>query len=117
MCWEVSPPITTSRDTRPLRYLTRASFEGISQQVNIESPLVRLAVRVMHAGDVFLWPTLFVLVPTILMGATFPLIATLALSDRNREGQTVGIVYFLQHRRQRRRRDCHRLCALGLAGH
>lgn len=44
--------------------------------------------------DVFLWPMIFVFVPTILMGASFPLIASLALSQRNKEGKTVANVYF-----------------------
>jgi predicted membrane-bound spermidine synthase len=46
------------------------------------------------AVDIFFWPVLFVLVPTLLMGASFPLIARLALSQRDREGETVGQVYF-----------------------
>ena len=44
--------------------------------------------------DVFLWPGLFVLVPTIVMGASFPLASSLALSRPDREASTVGIVYF-----------------------
>ena len=44
--------------------------------------------------DVFIWSALFVLPPTILMGASFPLITSLALTNRNKEAQTVGTVYF-----------------------
>jgi predicted membrane-bound spermidine synthase len=44
--------------------------------------------------DVFFWPMVFVLIPTILMGASFPLISFLALSRQNKEGKTVGTVYF-----------------------
>jgi spermidine synthase len=44
--------------------------------------------------DVFLWPVIFVFIPTILMGASFPLISSLALSERDKEGKTVGTVYF-----------------------
>lgn len=44
-------------------------------------------------ADVFFWPVLFVLLPTIFMGASFPLISFLALSDQNKEGKTVGTVY------------------------
>jgi spermidine synthase len=46
--------------------------------------------------DVFFWPILFIFPPTIAMGATFPLIAAIALTDRLREGWTVGKVYFVQ---------------------
>lgn len=43
--------------------------------------------------DVFIWPSLFILVPTFFMGASFPLITSLAYSN-TREGSTVGRVYF-----------------------
>ena len=43
--------------------------------------------------DVFIWPLIFVFVPTFLMGASFPLITSLAFKDE-REGTTVGRVYF-----------------------
>jgi spermidine synthase len=43
--------------------------------------------------DVFIWPLIFVFVPTLLMGASFPLITSLAFRD-DREGTTVGRVYF-----------------------
>ena len=44
--------------------------------------------------DIVFWPIVFVFIPTFFMGASFPLIAFLALSDPNKEGQHVGIVYF-----------------------
>lgn len=43
--------------------------------------------------DVFIWPLIFVFVPTLLMGASFPLITSLAFKDEE-EGKTVGKVYF-----------------------
>jgi spermidine synthase len=43
--------------------------------------------------DVFIWPLIFVFIPTLLMGASFPLITSLAFKDE-REGSTVGRVYF-----------------------
>ncbi len=43
--------------------------------------------------DVFWWSVFFVLVPTVLMGAGFPLIARLSLI-RDQEGRTIGNVYF-----------------------
>jgi len=45
-------------------------------------------------GDVFFWPAVFIFVPTALMGASFPLISSLALSKPDREGRTVGTVFF-----------------------
>jgi len=44
--------------------------------------------------DVFLWPLAFMLVPTVLMGASFPLISSLALTRRGGEGSAVGTTYF-----------------------
>jgi predicted membrane-bound spermidine synthase len=44
--------------------------------------------------DVLLWPFIFVFIPTVLMGASFPLISLLALSQKDKEGKTVGSVYF-----------------------
>lgn len=44
---------------------------------------------------VFAWPVFFQLVPTLLIGASFPLLASLALSRPEREGATIGRVYFV----------------------
>jgi predicted membrane-bound spermidine synthase len=50
--------------------------------------------NVLGLISVFLWPIYFMLIPTLLMGASFPLLSSLALSDPGRQGQTVGRVYF-----------------------
>ncbi len=44
--------------------------------------------------DILFWPLLFVLIPTFFMGASFPLISSLALVKKNEEGRTVARVYF-----------------------
>lgn len=49
---------------------------------------------IFRMTDVFFWPMFFVLIPTIFMGASFPLISSLALKQRDKEGKTVGTVYF-----------------------
>jgi len=43
--------------------------------------------------DVFIWPFLFIFIPTLLMGASFPLITSLAFKNKN-TASTVGKVYF-----------------------
>ena len=43
---------------------------------------------------ILVYPLLFVFVPTLLMGASFPLVTSLALRRPNREGAAVGTVYF-----------------------
>lgn len=50
--------------------------------------------RFADLAGVFLWPVFFQLVPTLLIGASFPLLASLALTRPDREGVTVGRVYF-----------------------
>ena len=49
---------------------------------------------IFTAGDVIFWPLFFIFIPTMFMGASFPLITALALSRQDREGATVGAVYF-----------------------
>jgi len=43
--------------------------------------------------DIFIWPIIFISIPSILMGASFPLITSIAFSNQN-DGQAVGKVYF-----------------------
>lgn len=79
----------------PLDAFTRVSFATILHppaSINL-STLFSLG-QVFVLLDIVLWPMLFVFVPTLLMGASFPLIAYLALSDSNKEGKYVGTVYF-----------------------
>jgi predicted membrane-bound spermidine synthase len=76
--------------------LTRNSFAielHPTFQLSLSSIKV-LARDIYSLTDVFLWPLFFVFVPTIFMGASFPLISLLALSHSNREGKTVGTIYF-----------------------
>jgi len=45
--------------------------------------------------DIFFWPVVFIFVPTLLMGASFPLIASLAWRKPNEEGRAIGRIYAL----------------------
>jgi hypothetical protein len=45
--------------------------------------------------DIFFWPIIFLLIPTMLMGASFPLIAYLANANEEREARATGVVYFM----------------------
>jgi spermidine synthase len=76
--------------------ITHPSFDIFLSPRNSFSifSLRQLLIEFFSLVDVFFWPILFVLVPTILMGASFPLLSSLALSRHNREGSTVGKVYF-----------------------
>ncbi len=81
----------------PLEIFTRVSFSNILHPRFLMPSFESLSsfLRGMYAiFDVFLWPAVFVFIPTVLMGASFPLISLLALSQRNKEGKTVGTVYF-----------------------
>ncbi len=44
--------------------------------------------------DIFLYPFVFLFIPTIFMGASFPLMSSLALKDESSEGRAVGLTYF-----------------------
>jgi predicted membrane-bound spermidine synthase len=44
--------------------------------------------------DIFIWPLLLIFIPTLLMGACFPLISSLAYIKANKEGLVVGNIYF-----------------------
>ena len=49
--------------------------------------------KLWASSSMFIWSSLIVLPSTYLMGASFPLIATLAIRDRSREGWGVGRLY------------------------
>lgn len=81
----------------PLARLTEVSFEKLVHPLPRVPSLVSLQdflSDLYHILDIFFWSGLFVLVPTIFMGASFPLISSLALNRPDREGATIGRVYF-----------------------
>lgn len=88
-------------------YLTKYTDFGFLTQASFDHNLHPDARTLIHAKsavdflgglyrlfDVFFWSASFVLIPTILMGASFPLVSLLSLSQRNKEGKAVGLVYF-----------------------
>ena len=81
----------------PLEIFSRTSFNAVLHPTFI-IPSFQSVRQFLHdcyvLVDVFLWPLVFVLIPTILMGASFPLIAFLSQSDGKQEGKTVGTIYF-----------------------
>ena len=50
--------------------------------------------RLFLLFDVFIWSALFVLIPTLLMGASFPVIVSLAPGKDRQQGKAVGVIYF-----------------------
>jgi len=76
-----------------LDVFTRASFSAILHPPFNTGSLYYLG-NLYSLLDIVLWPMLFVFVPTIFMGASFPLIAFLSLSHPNKEGKHIGAVYF-----------------------
>lgn len=75
-----------SRGTR-LGLLTRWTFDRSTYHPALDGGW-------LGALDVLLWPLFFVLVPTLFMGASFPLISWLGRKEEGREGSTVGGTYF-----------------------
>jgi len=53
-----------------------------------------LAYTLYNLLDIFFWPGIFLFIPALFMGAGFPLISSLALRNCDREGFTVGRIYF-----------------------
>lgn len=52
-----------------------------------------IVMWIVHKSDILFWPAIFIFPPTLLMGAGFPLITSVAYT-RNREADTVGTIYF-----------------------
>jgi predicted membrane-bound spermidine synthase len=85
-------------------YLTKYTFLEIFTQKSFSTILhppedIRFELFLSFGNlykllDIFFWPMIFVFVPTIFMGASFPLITLLALSQPNKEGKFTGTVYF-----------------------
>lgn len=73
------------------RYAAQAYPPDIAQLISTSPGLVNF----YHLFDIFFWPLIFVLLPALFMGASFPLIASLALTHSDREAETVGKIYFL----------------------
>ena len=68
-------------------------------------------------APILVYPLLFVFIPTLLMGASFPLVASLALRRSDQRGRHGRDRLLLQHPGQRGRRDRDRLLAPGGVRH
>ena len=54
-----------------------------------------MAARLFQTIDVLVWPGFFILIPTIIMGASFPIVSSLADHKLRGEGRALGRVYFV----------------------
>ena len=81
----------------PVGALTRLSFGSDVHPLALghsSATMQELFQSIYLALDVFFWPMVFVFIPTLIMGASLPLISSLAIADPRKEGRTVGMVYF-----------------------
>ncbi len=79
----------------PFGVLVKASFiVPVHPQLPYLGDIRSLPLSLWSCIDVFLWPTAFCFIPTVLMGATFPLLSVLSGKSEGREGQIVGNLYF-----------------------
>lgn len=72
------------------------SFNNLFHPSLVPPPNYRIGSLLMwllYKSDIVIWPALFILAPTLLMGASFPLITSLAYT-KGRDADTVGKVYF-----------------------
>lgn len=73
-----------------------SSFNNLFHPSADGPPNWRLGSVIMwlaHHSDIIVWPALFIFVPTLLMGASFPLVTSLAYT-KGKEADTVGKIYF-----------------------
>ncbi len=83
-----------------LGYFTHLSFQTLPHPylpfvIAPEFTSARDVARSLFASiDIFLWPAFFMLIPTLLMGAAFPLVSQLAYTREKGAGATIGTVYF-----------------------
>ena len=77
----------------PLRWFTEWSFSADAHpSLDV---LHGITIRNLYLLiDVFIWPIFFLFVPTVLMGAGFPLVASAAFSSTKRAGSAAGLTYF-----------------------
>jgi len=80
-------------------YTAFGNFTLASFLCDVHPPLVDVPFPIVVGrwycmADIVIWPVVFVLLPTMLMGACFPLISALALADADKEAATVGTVFF-----------------------
>lgn len=76
---------------------THASFQTVLHPPGEVPPMHGWKEQLLFywtALDIFIWPMIFVFLPTVLMGASFPLISYLAQRRQGEEGRTVGTVFF-----------------------
>jgi predicted membrane-bound spermidine synthase len=74
----------------PFGALTARSF---AQELHPPAELLGGSLPWFERLDVLFWPAFFVLVPTCFMGASFPLVVSLAYRRPGSEGSTVGTLY------------------------
>ncbi|MBW1820094.1 MAG: hypothetical protein JRJ60_23395, partial [Deltaproteobacteria bacterium] len=80
-----------------LAVLTRKSFAAVLHPGGGAISLASL--RSFFSGlyrwaDVLFWPGVFMFVPTLMMGASFPLLAAMAPAGHEKEAKSVGTIYF-----------------------
>jgi spermidine synthase len=74
-----------------LAHLPRLSFLADLHPPAKVTPSV---AAIVMALDIFWWPAAFFLVPTLLMGAGFPLVSALGMIEPGQEGRSVGRIYW-----------------------
>ncbi len=75
--------------------LQRLSFnQMLHPNLNMSTNSIKAFITSLYnLLDIFIWPMVLIFIPAVLMGASFPLITSIAFNNQN-EGQAVGKVYF-----------------------
>ena len=83
----ILPRLTFMTNLHPLPFWPTINNPHFSNTLNS-----LLSVYILT--DSLIWPIFFIFIPTLFMGAGFPVIAQLALTDEHKEGRTVGDITF-----------------------
>jgi predicted membrane-bound spermidine synthase len=81
-----------------MRQFVHASFHvelHPAFQLPVLSPWKDFLKQSFTAVDILAWPAVFVLIPTLMMGASFPLLSSLAYPENEKQARTIGSVYFI----------------------
>jgi spermidine synthase len=84
----------------PINQLARLSFVNVNHPLfgynfyGTDSLVLQFFILIWENLDVFIWASFFVFIPTLMMGASFPLMSSLVLKEKDKTGLIVGGLYF-----------------------
>ncbi len=90
--------LTTNTDLAAFTAWTFSRYQGLraDEAALLDAWLLKFPwMPLFTKYDFIIWPSIFVLPATILMGGTFPLLSYLSLANKDQQGKTIGTIYFM----------------------